>query len=291
MKKLLREPLLHFVLLGAALFAVFGMMKQRGGVEPGNIIITQGRIEHLATGFARTRQRPPTAEELEALIRDAVREEVYVREAMAMGLDRDDTVIRRRLRQKLEFVSEDIAALAEPSDADLRAFLQSHPDKFRDEPRFTFSHVYLNPQRHRDRLARDATDLLARLKRAGAKADVTALGDPFLLAHHFDAAPGSEIAKQFGEKFAGALKDLGPGEWRGPVQSGYGVHLVRVAEVVPGRVPPLEEIRGTVSREWSNLQRQKANEDFFQALLGRYSVTIERPQAADAGSKLTAAAR
>ncbi|MGH8761509.1 MAG: hypothetical protein ACREVW_18715, partial [Burkholderiales bacterium] len=143
MKKLLREPLLHFVLLGAALFAVFGMMKQRGGVEPGNIIITQGRIEHLATGFARTRQRPPTAEELEALIRDAVREEVYVREAMAMGLDRDDTVIRRRLRQKLEFVSEDIAALAEPSDADLRAFLQSHPDKFRDEPRFTFSHVYL----------------------------------------------------------------------------------------------------------------------------------------------------
>jgi hypothetical protein len=279
---LLREPLVHFVLLGAALFAAYGVLGGDRSDVPGAIVVSRGQIEHLTTGFARVWQRPPTAEELDRLIRDYIREEVYYREAIAMGLDRDDTVIRRRLRQKLEFVSEDIAALAEPRESDLDAFLQLQPERFRTEPRFTFRHVYLNPQRHGDRLAVDAEALLRRLKQAGVRADVLVLGDQFLLPSSFESVSSNDIAQQFGNGSARALNDLPPGEWAGPVQSGYGVHLVLVSGRTEGRVPQLEEIRDAVRREWANAHREAANEAFYQKLLSRYTVTIDRPQAADA---------
>jgi hypothetical protein len=279
---LLREPLLHFLLLGAALFAAYGALGRDRSDVPGAIVVSRGQIEHLATGFTRVWQRPPTAEELDRLIRDYVREEVYYREAIAMGLDLDDTVIRRRLRQKLEFVSEDIAALAEPTQADLEAFLRSQPDRFRSEPRFTFKHVYLNPQRHGDHLAVIADALLRRLKQAGAQVDASALGDRFLLASAFDSVSSGDIARQFGEGFARALNGLAPGAWAGPVQSGYGVHLVLLSERMEGRVPPLAEVGDSVRREWANAQREKANEAFYQKLLSRYTVAVDRPQTADA---------
>jgi hypothetical protein len=279
---LLREPLVQFIALGAALFALYGVLDRDRADAPGAIVVSRGQIEHLTMGFGRVWQRPPTAEELGGLIRDHIREEVYYREAVAIGLDRDDTVIRRRLRQKLEFVSEDIAALAEPSESDLKAFLESHPDRFRTEPRITFKHVYLNPQRHGNRLSADADALLRRLKQAGVQADVSGFGDRFLLASSFDSAPRSEIAQQFGADFARALNDLARREWAGPVQSGYGVHLVLVSERTEDRLPALEEVRDAVRREWANAQREKANEAFYQRLLARYTVTIERPKPADA---------
>ncbi|MGH8545372.1 MAG: peptidyl-prolyl cis-trans isomerase [Gammaproteobacteria bacterium] len=281
MKKFLREPLVHFLLLGAGLFVAFGLEGERTGGEPGEILATRGQIESLALGFARTWQRPPTDRELEGLIHDYIREEVYYREAMALGLDKDDIVIRRRLRQKMEFVTDDVAAQAEPTEEELSAYLKAHPEAFRVERRFTFSQVYLNPDRHGQHLARDAERLLAKLNEAGAKADVSALGDPFLLNHTFEAVPGSEVAKQFGAAFAGELGALSPGQWQGPVQSGYGVHLVFVGQRTGGRVPALEEVREAVRREWANAERLEANEKFYQRLLKRYTVTIERPQPPD----------
>jgi hypothetical protein len=276
---LLREPLLHFVVLGAVLFAAYAALGRDGVDAPGAIVVSRGQIEHLTTGFTRVWQRAPTGEELDRLIRDYIREEVYYREAIALGLDRDDTIIRRRLRQKLEFVSEDIAALAEPTQADLESFLQSQPERFRTEPRFTFRQVYLDPQRHGDRLAADAQALLERLKRAGTRADVSALGDSLLLASAFESVSSSEIARQFGEEFARAIDGLVPGEWSGPVQSGYGAHLVLVSARTEGRLPALGEVRDAVRREWANAQREKANEAFYQKLLSRYTVTVDRPQA------------
>jgi hypothetical protein len=281
MKKLLREPLVHFLLLGAGLFVAFGLVGERTGSEPREIVATQGQIESLAIGFARTWQRPPTDTELEGLIQDYIREEVYYREALALGLDKDDIVIRRRLRQKMEFVTDDVAAQAEPTDDELSAYLKAHPETFRVERRFTFSQVYLNPDRHGQNLARDAELLLAKLNEAGGQADVSALGDPFLLNHKFEAVPGSEVAKQFGEAFAAKLGALSPGHWQGPVESGYGVHLVFVGQRAGGRVPALEEVREAVRREWANAERLEANEQFYQGLLKRYTVTIERSQSAD----------
>ena len=286
--RLLREPLLQFLLLGAALFAASGLLSTRTGDEPQTIVVTQGQIESMATGFSRTWQRPPTGPELEGLIRDHVREEVYCREAIALGFDRDDPVIRRRLRQKMEFVTEDVAAQAEPTDADLRAYLQAHPDAFRSEQRLSFSQIYLNPERRRETLARDIERLLVQLRKAGARADVAAFGDSFLLEHRFDAAPASEIAKQFGESFAAKLAELPLGEWQGPVESGYGVHLVLLTERTERRIPALDEVHDAVRREWANARRKEANESFYAGLLKRYTVTIEKPKSPDGASAMAA---
>lgn len=280
MKRILREPLLHFLLLGAAIFAAYGAVSKRIGDEPGKIIVTQGQVASTVMGFTRTWQRPPTREELEGLIRDQVREEVYYREAMALGLDKDDTIIRRRLRQKMEFVTDDVVAQAQPTDAELNAYLEAHPDQFRAQL-LTFSQVYLNPEKHGENLARDAAQLLAQLRQAGGKADVSPLGDSFLLDHKFEALPASEVGKLFGEEFAAKLGRLSPGQWQGPVKSGYGVHLVFVAERTDGRLPALAEVRDAVRREWDNARRLETNEKRYEAMLKRYVVTIEPLPAAE----------
>ena len=281
MKRVLREPLLHFLLLGTAVFVAYSLVTKPSSDEPGKIVISQGQVAAMAEGFARTWRRPPTGEEIEGLIKDRVQEEVYCREARALGLDKDDTVIRRRLRQKIEFVTDDVSALAEPTDDELSAYLKAHADMFRVQRQFTFSQVYLNPERHGENLARDTQQLLARLQQAGDEADVSELGDSFLLEHKFQSLPASEAVKQFGEKFATKLGELSPRQWQGPVESGYGVHLVFVSERTEGHVPELAEVRDAVRREWANTRRLKANEKFYQELLKRYTVTIERPKAAD----------
>lgn len=277
--RIFREPLVHFLLLGALIFGAFKFISSET-IEPGKILITQGRIESLEIAFSRTWRRPPTASELEGLIRDYVREEVFAREAVALGLDKDDTIIRRRLRQKLEFVSEDITAYAEPTDEQLRAYLKEHPDAFRGDRRFTFSQVYLNPQRRGANLDRDATQMLAQLRRSGSKAEIAALGDSLMLENEFKALPASEAVKQFGEKFAAKLGEMRAGQWQGPIESGFGVHLVLISERTDGSLPSLEDVRAAVRREWSNARRLEANENFYRTLLQRYTVTIERPQAA-----------
>jgi hypothetical protein len=209
-----------------------------------------------------------------------VKEEVYYREALALGLDKDDLIIRRRLRQKMEFVSEGLAAPAEPSDADLQAYLNAHGTTFAAERRFSFRQVYLNPQRHGVNLARDADRLLANVSQAGARGDLASLGDPILLEHEYDNASAREVGNLFGEKFAAALGSLSPGQWQGPVESGYGVHVVFLAERTEGRALPLDDVRAAVRREWTNAQQREAAARFYQALLRKYGVTIETPSAA-----------
>ena len=280
MKRILKEPLLHFLLLGAAIFTVYGLVSKRTGGEPGKIVITQGQIESMAAGYTRTWQRPPTSEELEGLIHDRVREEVYYREALALGLDKDDIIIRRRLRQKLEFVTDDVVAQAQPTDDELSAYLKAHPDRFRVPQQFTFSQVYLNPEEHGEALARDAGQLLAQLNEAGSKADISALGDSLVLDHKLVRAPDQRGRKTVGREVRGEVGGLAPGQWQGPIESGYGMHLVFVSERTEGRLPALAEVRDAVSREWVNTRQLEANEKLYEAMLKRYVVTIERPQPA-----------
>ena len=278
-KNLVREPLVHFLLLGALIFGAFKFISSET-IEPGKILITQGRIESLEIAFSRTWRRPPTASELEGLIRDYVREEVFAREAVALGLDKDDTIIRRRLRQKLEFVSEDVAAHAEPSDEQLREYLKEHADAFRGDRRFTFKQVYLNSQQRGTNLRRDASQLLAQLRRSGGQTDISTLGDSLLLENGFKGIAAAEVVKQFGEQFAATLGEMRAGQWEGPIESGFGVHLVLMTERTDGSMPALEDVRAAVRREWSNARRLEANEKFYRTLLQRYNVTIELPQAA-----------
>jgi hypothetical protein len=282
MKKLLREPLGHFLLLGAAIFLAYSLVSKGASEAPGTIVITQGQLASMVETFALTWQRQPTSDEVKGLVLDRVREEVYYREAIALGLDKDDTIIRRRLRQKFEFVTDDIGARAQPTDDELNAYLRSHPDKFSTEQKFTFRQLYLDPKKHGENIARDAAQLLAKLNQTAADTNIAAMGDPFLLEYNFIAVPASEVAKQFGEKFTTTLEGLSHGQWEGPVESAYGVHLVSVSERTNSSTPMLADVREAVQREWNNAARLKANETFYGELLKRYTVTIEQAASADA---------
>jgi len=286
MKRLIREPFLHFLLLGALIFIAHRFLSKRVDDEPQRIVITEGQITSMVIAFSRTWQRTPTGEELERLIRDRVREEVYSREAVAMSLDQDDPVIRRRLQQKLEFVTDDVAALVEPTDAELAAYLKAHADSFHVDRKFTFSQVYLDPSKHGERLTQDANQLLIQLQQKGRDVDLYSLGDTFLLEHRFEAAPAAEISKQFGDKFVAKLADMPIGQWLGPVESGYGVHLVFMEEQTGARLSELAQVRDAVRRELTNARRLESNEKFFQNLLKRYSVVVEKIDPAKADQKL-----
>jgi hypothetical protein len=264
------------------LFGVFAWVGDRGSARAGHIVVTPGHLEHLTVSFTRTWQRPPTAQELTGLIDDYVREEVLYREAVAMGLDRDDTIVRRRLRQKLEFLTEETAETAAPSDEELQSFLQQHSDTFRIEPRLAFQHVYLSRNRRGDAAHATARQLLVQLSTVDAATDPTAFGDPFLLPPEFALLSRSEIARLFGDAFATQLQHIEPGRWAGPIESAFGLHLVFVRERVDGRVPALAEVREAVQREWFAARRKAVHEQFYQRLRARYTVVVEQPQAASA---------
>jgi hypothetical protein len=168
--------------------------------------------------------------------------------------------------------------IVEPSDDQLRAYLQAHPKGFAIEPRFTFRQVYLDPQRRGANLAYDVDRLLAELQRAHDNVDLATLSDARLLADEFEGISTAEVRKTFGEPFAAGLSVLTLGLWQGMVPSGYGVHLVYVSERTEGRIPELAEVHDAVHREWANARRLEANEVFYQRLLERYTVTIEHPQ-------------
>lgn len=215
-----------------------------------------------------------------------MRGEIYYREALALALDKDDAIIRRRLQQKIEFISDDVADQAQPTDTELNAYLQAHPDKFRVEQTFTFRQLYLNPEKHGANMAGDAAQLLAKLNQSGGDAGFAAMGDPFMLDNSFTALSAGEITKQFGKEFTAKLGGLQPGHWQGPVESGFGMHLVCISERTEPRLPALAEMHDAVRREWTEDRRLKANEKFYQDLLRRYTVIIEQPATVEKNKKL-----
>lgn len=273
-KRWLREPLLHFLLLGLAIFGAFEVFGPEEQPQSA-IVVTQGIIDAQVEGFSRTWLRQPTPQEIDDLIREYVREEVYYREGIALGLDRDDTVIRRRLRQKLEFVAESQGESVAPTDDQLRAYLGAHQDQYRTDERLSFLQVYLNPERRGAALAEDMERLLAELRAGAPDLDPAEFGDATMLERVFDKAAARDVAAQFGAEFAEQVAKLPVGQWQGPVQSAYGMHAVLLRERTEGRAPQLDEVREAVRRDWLNEQRIAADETYYQSLLQRYTVTIE----------------
>lgn len=281
LRTLLKEPLVHFLALGLVIFAVYHVLDRSDQPKPDKIVVTQARIEQLSGLFAKTWQRPPTAPELKGLIDDYVKEEILYREALALGLDTDDTVIRRRLRQKMEFLNDAAIGSLTPADEELQAYLNANPSKFEIVPQIAFEQVFLNPKRRGDRIEEDATFLLQTLKN-NVSADAATLGDSTMLPYELGPASTRMISRTFGRQFANAINELAPGPWTGPVKSTYGTHLVRIKEREPGRIPALSEVRDAVKREWTQEHRKKREAERFAELLKRYEVSIERqPNAAD----------
>ena len=283
MKKFFREPLVHFLLIGAGLFLLFGW---RGGPAsfPGGpsgpqsakIVVPQSDIDQMVATFTRTWQRPPTEEEANGLVEDLVRNEIYYREAMAIGLDRDDSVIRRRMRQKMEFILEDITAQTEPTEEELLTYMKKHPDSYLVDPQIAFRHVYVNVDKRGKNAGTDALEILAQLN---AGADPDAVGDPILLDAEIKLSPLWDIKKQFGEEFSRNLLELKSGKWEGPVRSGYGLHLVLVTKRVGGRLPELKEVREMVKRDWTFARQKELKDAAYAKLRERYVVIVEKTKA------------
>jgi hypothetical protein len=274
--RLLREPLLHFLLLGGLLFAIFGRGGSAAGEADRQIVVSDADIDRLAAAFSRTWHRPPDEDEQQAQIHDYIREEVLYRTALGLGLDKDDTIIRRRLRQKMEFLLED--TVPPPRETELRAYFQDHPEKFRAEPRISFRQIFVSKRRGGTAEA-DARQILARLV-AGAP-DAEDEGDPLALGDGFSLMPLDQIVAQFGEGFAHGLGQATTGRWVGPLQSAYGLHLVLVTAAEPATLAPFEQVRAAVQREWFAEHRTAAQDAQFQVLRARYQVILQqRPEVA-----------
>jgi hypothetical protein len=281
MRKLLREPLVHFLALGAVVFLMFHFNASPDALQDSRIVVSPGKVVQLVTGFSRTWHRPPSEAELDGLIEDYVKEEVLYREALAMGLDKDDTIVRRRMRQKLEFLTEDTSAAAPLTDQDLQDWLAKHPDKFRIEPAIAFSQVYFNASSRGESASAAALKTLAHLNSAGKSVASPELGDTTMLPHELPLSRVGEVASVFGDEFAQQIAQLPPGRWAGPVPSGYGLHLVYVSERTEGRARPLAEVREAVQREWVAEQRKEIANETYSKLRKKYSVVVETatPQA------------
>ncbi len=278
LRKLIREPLFHFLLLGAMIFLLAGRVRS-GSVGSGDkIVVTQSQIESMVVGFSRTWMRPPSQEELQGLVDDFVREEVLYREAKAMGLDQDDVIVRRRMRQKFEFLAEDQAArTGPPTDQELESYLRQHADKYSEEPNFSFDHIFFSREMRGASADAEANAMLARLSGKGT-IDIEKLGDAFLLPSRFEKTSAGETARLFGEKFAEELTKTQLGTWAGPLESSYGIHLVRVKARIPGMAPPLANVRESVLRDLLSDRRKQELDTQYENIRARYTVVVEPPE-------------
>ena len=270
--RLLREPLVHFLLVGALLFAADAALPDPAEPSDQVIRISEAEVARLRTQWTSQYRRPPSPAELQGLVDARVREEVLFREALAMGLDQDDGIIRRRLAQKLEFLIEDLAAAREPTEAELGAFFEAQRERYRLPPRISFSHVYFSPDRGAEG---EASLVLASLRPESPPVAAAARGDRFMMGESYREQSPMDVEAIFGGNFVEALLDLAPGVWSGPIASAYGWHLVRIEGRSDPRLPAFAEVVARVRDDWSYEQRQQANEAVIEQLRSRYEVMIE----------------
>jgi len=240
--------------------------------------VTSDDIEWLGQAWARQWRRPPTEEELRGLIDNHIREEILYREAQEMGLDRDDTIVRRRMVQKIEFLTEDLIDSVEPSEDEVRAHFAENLDVYREAERRTFTHIYFSTDRRGASAEADATAVLETVRSLEAPPErAPDLGDRFMMQYDYPRRTEAEAAQHMGREFARSLFELEPGEWQGPIRSGYGIHLVRVYEVYDESVPEFATVQDRVRNDLQRQRRESANEAFYSGLKQRYEIVVEEP--------------
>jgi hypothetical protein len=276
-KRWLREPLLHFLLAGLALFLVHQALNPSAADRDASnrITLTEDDLRQMTIAWQAQGRPLPTAEQMQSLVEAKVREEILYREALALGLDKNDTIVKRRLAQKMEFLTEDVAALRDPTSDELRAWFEKNSARFALSPCASFRHLYFSPDQRGARARDEAARAL--LKLAGKSGDwpgASALADPFMFQDHYSDRSFEQLANLFGPPFAQAVLDLTPGSWQGPIESGYGWHLVWVDSLTPGRVPAFEEVEPDVKAVWVAEQRSDAKRNAFDAMRARYEVVL-----------------
>ena len=277
---LLREPLLHFLLAGGLLFAAYAWLNRAADGSEGSaartVRITASEVDWLRASWSRQWRRAPDENELKGIVQAHLREELLAREARALKLDENDTVVRRRLAQKMEFVVQDTAQLGEPDEAELRRLYDAQRERFLSPARISFSHIYFSRERRGARAEADARAALQRLAQgAAAAADPAQLGDRFLAEYDFVDADAQAVAGVLGPAFARHVFALDAGAWQGPLESGYGLHLVRISDKQMSRARDFAEARGEVLTLWRRQREQALREEYFAALLARYDVVAD----------------
>jgi len=275
MKKLLKEPLLHFFVLGAVIFALNAWREKTrpADVSAARIEVSAAVIERLRAGYERQFGQSPDAEELRGLVTAHIREEVLCREALTLGLDRDDTIVRRRMAQKMEFLTDDLVDAADqPNDMAVRRFFEENAARYARPAQVSFRHVYFSQEKRGEKGEAAAREALAAL--SGGAID-EAMGDAFLHGFEFTARDAQEITALFGGEFAAQVATLRQGEWSGPVMSSYGLHLVHVEARTEPRAAKFDEVRVTVARDFNDERRRTANREVFERLRERYRVTVD----------------
>ncbi len=271
-KKILHEPLVHFVLAGVFIFILYSLLEP-GSAGDDEIIVDMATIERFSVEWSRRMNRAPTPEELEGLLADYIFEELLSREARSLGLAQDDPIIRRRLVQKMELLAESAAQQVQPADAELLEWYEAHPELYRSDPRLGFKHIYFSHDRRDTSAQKDAAALLPRLAGLDENAGQPGLGDSFMLPHEFTDISRSQLDRLFGGDFAAALLELEPGSWQGPARSGYGYHLVFLFEVRDAAPIPFSESRTRVMQDWQRDRYEQVKQQMLEELKNRYEIS------------------
>jgi hypothetical protein len=272
MKKLYKEPLFHFLIIGMMLFVLFSIFnKEESNVSGNQIVVTAAEIERLSDNWSKKWNRPPTEIELKGLIDSYIKEEVYYREALALGLDQDDTILRRRLMQKMEFLSNDLAELNQPDETALSKYFLDNQEKYEILPRISFTHIYFSADKRGAKAFEDAKDVLSGLNALRAPEK----GDSFMLEYDFVQETPFEVARLFGNNFSEKLFTLEANNWQGPIESGYGLHLVRISEKIDASMPELASVIDKVRTDFMFEQRQRVNREIYERFKERYEIVIE----------------
>ena len=266
----LREPLVHFLIVGAFLFVVLEASGEEKDWRPGKIVITEETVDRLSANFEATWRRSPDQRELDLLIEDYVREEIYVREALALGLDQNDAVIRKRLRQKMEFVAASFAAAMEPTEEELREFFAENADKYVIEGALAFQQVFLGERPHEARV-------VAVRKALADGTDPMTLGERTMLPSEIGLSSAVTVDNSFGPGFYEAVIPLEAGEWDGPVSSSFGVHIVRVTDRKEPAAPDFKKVIVAVRDDWRRANIERIVEMNFDRLRERYEISLPEP--------------
>jgi hypothetical protein len=284
MKKWCKEPLLHFLVIGAMIFVFFSIAnKEEAAVSGNKIVVSNAEIERLGYNWSKRWNRPPTETELQGLIESYIKEEVYYREALTLGLDQNDTILRRRLMQKMEFLSNDLAELNQPDETELNKYFIDNQDKYELPARISFTHIYFSMDKRGAKASEYAKNVLLELKSSRAPER----GDSFMLEYDFVQETPFEVERLFGKGFAEQLFILGTNSWHGPIESGYGLHLVRISEKIDARMPDLASVIDKVRTDWMFEQRQKTNKEIYERFKERYEIVVEDVQKQSGMAKAT----
>jgi hypothetical protein len=281
--KLLREPLVHFMFIGAVIYLLYGVFAEPlPEADDKTIVVTAGEIEWMQAAWQKRWNRPPTDKEMDGLIKQYIKETVLYREALTMGLNQHDQVIRRRLAQKLEFLAKDLVALTPPTEEELQSYFDEHRKRYQEPVLYTFTQVFIDPDKRVDTTLDDAAAIKENLIVQGdAVEDPGALGDDFMLQNYYPEKDVVEIQKLFGSGFAESLAELSPGQWHGPVLSGYGVHLVYISSISEPPSPDYSAVRERVVQDWTTEKGEELNDKFYASLREQYTVVIEEKDEVD----------